>query len=118
MATCPLVREGAAPAEQDLTREIRIRDSALADIEDIAAWFDRAVTADRFLDAVQATLQRLARHPLSGRRRTFRNRLLRGIRSFRVAGFPDVLVFYRVTDETIDVLRVLHGARDVDPLLG
>jgi plasmid stabilization system protein ParE len=31
--------------------------------------------------------------------------------------FRDYLIFYRVTDESVEVLRVLYGARDIDSLL-
>ncbi len=33
-----------------------------------------------------------------------------------LTGFPNYLVFYRVIDEGVDVLRVLHGARDIDAI--
>jgi toxin ParE1/3/4 len=32
-------------------------------------------------------------------------------------GFKRFLIFYRVTDDGVDILRVLHGARDVEMLL-
>jgi plasmid stabilization system protein ParE len=31
--------------------------------------------------------------------------------------FRDYLIFYRVTEESVEILRVLHGARDIDTLL-
>lgn len=38
---------------------------------------------------------------------------LEGMRRFRVKGFENFLVFYLPGREGIDVVRVLHGARDI-----
>lgn len=52
--------------------------------------------AERYLDAVLATLRLLTTQPDAGRRRKFRNPTLRGIRSFRLASpFEVHLIFYR-----------------------
>jgi plasmid stabilization system protein ParE len=34
-----------------------------------------------------------------------------------VPGFDNFLVFYQVTPRTVDVVRVLHGARDIRKVL-
>ena len=34
-----------------------------------------------------------------------------------VPGFENHLIFYRVTEEAIEVFRVLHGARDIEAIL-
>jgi toxin ParE1/3/4 len=44
--------------------------------------------------------------------RTFRSRAS-GIRRWPIPEFPKHLIFYRPTDDGVDILRVLHGARDV-----
>lgn len=67
----------------------------------------------RFLDAVELTLRTLARHPELGRTRAFRHAWLRGVRSFPVIGFEKHLVLYRPTADGIEVLRLLHGAREM-----
>ena len=36
---------------------------------------------------------------------------------YAAAPFRDYLIFYRVTAEAVEILRVLHGARDIDRLL-
>lgn len=38
---------------------------------------------------------------------------LRAIRSFAVRGFPNHIIFYLKVHGGIEVLRVLHGARDL-----
>ena len=39
------------------------------------------------------------------------------IRVWPIPGFEKILVFYRVRKDVIDVVRVLHGARDIRRLL-
>ena len=70
--------------------------------------------AERFVVAIEETLQLLARNPELGPVRQFARSELAGVRSFPVKGFGKHLVFYRPTAEQgIEVLRVLHGARDL-----
>jgi toxin ParE1/3/4 len=64
----------------------------------------------RFLQSLDRTVENLARNPLIGRRRRFRNQDLRHIRSWRVEGFENYLIFYRVTEDQLEVLRIRHGA--------
>ncbi len=45
------------------------------------------------------------------------NAALTGLRRWRVPGFENHLIFYRVTEEAIEVIRVLHGARDIEGIL-
>jgi toxin ParE1/3/4 len=52
-------------------------------------------------------IQMLADNPRAGRERM---ELARGIRSFAVGNY---VIFYLPTHDGIDVIRVLHGARDV-----
>lgn len=35
------------------------------------------------------------------------------VRSWRVRGFPRHLIFYRALPDRVQILRVLHGARDL-----
>jgi toxin ParE1/3/4 len=68
------------------------------------------VAADRLLDAVDKTCQLLATQPGMGRRRP---ELAANVRSFPVGQY---IIFYREVPEGIQVLRVLHGARDLPGL--
>ena len=36
-----------------------------------------------------------------------------GIRVWSIAGFENHLIFYRPIEDGIDVIRVIHGARDI-----
>lgn len=88
---------------------------ALADVEESALHIGEQdpAAAFRFLDALDETLRVLARNPRMGSPREFENEALAGVRCFPVHGFSKHLVFYRPRDGVIEVLRVLHGARDL-----
>jgi toxin ParE1/3/4 len=72
--------------------------------------------AERFTVAVETDCETLARMPGMGRSRQFLRPELADIRSWPVGGFQDYLIFYRPGPAGIDVLRVIHGARDIDQL--
>jgi plasmid stabilization system protein ParE len=40
-----------------------------------------------------------------------------GIRQWKVSTFDKYLIFYRIVSSGIDIIRVLHGARDIDRIL-
>jgi toxin ParE1/3/4 len=92
-------------AEQDLDEQARHM-AAHSNLE----------TALRFYDAADQTFELLAAHPLIGRQADLPG--LRGARMFRIRGFEKYLVFYRPVKSGIEVIRVIHGARDIERLLG
>ena len=67
--------------------------------------------ADAMLDRIEASCLRLLDFPLSG---PARDDLRPGLRHLRVDQY---LVVYRALDEAIQIVRVLHGKRDLDGLL-
>ncbi len=94
----------------------RVHRSAQAHLDLLEIWLyitengDMAV-ADRFLDSLQNTCLTLAGSPGMGRLRT---ELAPDLRSFPVGEY---VIFYRPAGEGIDLVRVLHGKRDIDSLL-
>lgn len=68
--------------------------------------------AVRFLEAIDQTVEGLALQPFKGRLRKFRGQDLKNIRSWRVDGFENYLIFYRGTETRVEILRVKHGAMD------
>jgi toxin ParE1/3/4 len=73
-----------------------------------------ADVAEGYVNAVEATLQALARIPGLGRPRFADWPGLVGIRSWRVQKpYHRQLIFYRHDRESLMVERVLHGARDL-----
>ena len=72
----------------------------------------------RFLSAVRLSVQRLAEQPDLGAPRGFAHESLREVRAWMVRGFPNHLVYYRPIAIGIEVIRILHGSRDVPRLFG
>jgi plasmid stabilization system protein ParE len=72
------------------------------------------LVAERYLDAVLATLRLLATQPELGRRRKFRHPALRDLRSFRVVSpFEVHLLFYRRSATELSAERLMYGGRDL-----
>ena len=70
----------------------------------------------RFNRAVDRTLEYLLESPESGERRDYSNPEYANMRVWQVSGFRNYLIFYRVNDTDITVVRVIHGARDYDTM--
>lgn len=70
--------------------------------------------ADHFLEAASRTFRDLAHEPGIGRVRNFSSPLLKNLRSFPIVGFNDYLIFYLPKENGIEVVHVLHGARDLE----
>jgi|SRR5215475_15199357 len=88
----------------------RITDEARADLD--AIWLYVAErgsieTADRLIDAIIERFPLLASTPGMG---LAREEFAPGLRSFPVS---DYLIFYRRARGRIDIVRVLHGSRDL-----
>ena len=92
------------------------RDEVLEDLISLSYYIAQTdeQVANRFLDAVAESFERLAQMPLIGVERTFQNPRLTGIRMWFVQGFERHLIFYRVLDDEVEILRVLHAARDIE----
>lgn len=78
---------------------------------------DNLDASDRFLMAAEDTFKFLGTMPAIGRLSGFTHARLADVRQYAIKGFKSFLIFYRVTDDGVDVLRVLHGARDLEALL-
>lgn len=85
------------------------RPLAAADIFDI--WdhiaADSLAEADRWVDKLDEKFNLIATQPLMGRAR---EELFASLRSFP---FGRYVIFYVSIEDGIDVVRVLHGARDI-----
>ncbi len=94
----------------------------VADFENMFAWYFERVgeeVAWRFQTAVDSSLARISTRPDLGRPRHFTNPRLHGLRSFAVKHpFENLLIFYRARDQTLDAVRLMHGARRLPRRLG
>jgi toxin ParE1/3/4 len=52
-----------------------------------------------------------------GSPKAFSNPALAGLRSWPVRGFPVIRIYYLVTEKSLQIVRVLHGKRDIHTLL-
>jgi toxin ParE1/3/4 len=75
---------------------------------------DNSEAADRFVESAYGTFQQLARIPGMGSIRQFRQARLRELRSFRVKGFDNYLIFYCPISGGIEVFHILHGGQDLE----
>jgi toxin ParE1/3/4 len=94
---------------------------AVRDVVEIADYLATQRTSleagDRFYDAVDRTFRRLARMPRIGTLWGDEDPELEEIRFFPVTRYRRYLVFYRPIGDGIEILRVLHGARDLRRIL-
>ena len=101
--------------------KVTIRSAAHEDILRQYRYFliekDAAAVAERFLDAVQLAVKALARNPGMGVRKRLKASELANLRSWPVPGFPAMRVYYLYEPGTLRIVRVLHGKRDLNPLL-
>lgn len=98
-----------------------IRPRARDDIIRQFRWYlveqDAPVAQFRFVDAVEASVRQLLRMPNIGAPRELKNPALKGLRVWPVKGFDEFLIFYVVQGETVMVIRILSGKRDMDRIL-
>ncbi|MBI3850156.1 MAG: type II toxin-antitoxin system RelE/ParE family toxin [Verrucomicrobia bacterium] len=82
-----------------------------------ALWYVREAggeVARHYEEAVDSALRLLCIQPELGRKRRFRHPKLQGLRSFPVQKpFNRLIVSYRVGDEVLQAVRLMHGARDL-----
>jgi toxin ParE1/3/4 len=90
-------------------QRLRITPRATLDLIEIWNYIadDSLENADRFIDELYETIGQLSRHPGMGRQR---EELAPGLRSFP---HHRHVIFYKADSNSVDIVRVLHGARDV-----
>lgn len=72
---------------------------------------------ERFLGAASAEFDLLAGMPQMGAVCGFRSSKAKRIRRWPVTGFENWLIFYEPVKSGIDVVRLLHGAQDIESIL-
>lgn len=103
-----------------MTPRYLIRPKADQDLEDQAWYLANEASphlGHRFLVAAHQTFALLAAQPGIGWRSRLRHPGLASLRVFRVSGFERVLVLYRPCPDGVEILRVVHGSRNIQALL-
>ena len=96
-----------------------LSEAAVSDILEQSDWYEAQSgkeLARRWEKAVTSTLLRISRGPRSGSPCKFGSPELLGARRAPIAGFPRHLVFYLLSPDDITILRIVHGARDLESL--
>jgi toxin ParE1/3/4 len=103
-----------------MTPRFHVLPAADRDLDDQADYLAREAsieTALRFYDAADTTFAKLAEMPNIGAPRQSAKARLAGIRFWRIEGFENHLIFYRPIEGGIEIIRVLHAARDIESIL-
>jgi len=90
-----------------------ITPKAAEDIELITSSYEN----NAFLEAAAITFTLLASHPKMGWRHKILRRRWKSVRVFLVKDFSRILVFYRPQQSGVDILRVVHGSRNLRKVL-
>jgi plasmid stabilization system protein ParE len=75
---------------------------------------DNPEAADRFFIAAEEAFELLRRQPHLGRLRSFS---VIGVRSWVIPDFQKYIVFYLPRETAVQILAVVHGARDLSSAL-
>lgn len=98
----------------------RIRPKADQDLDEQAFYLATQAgpqLGHRFLLAAHDAFSLLAAQPELGWRPRLKHTDLASLRVFRVAGFEKMLVLYRPRRDGVEILRVVHGSRNLLALL-
>jgi toxin ParE1/3/4 len=90
----------------------RLTLEAAKDLDEIIDFIasDDPVAANRLIDSIEAKCQALAEMPGMGRGR---EEIAPSVRSSHVGKY---IIFYRPEEKGIEVIRVIHGSRDITKL--
>lgn len=94
---------------------LRIGSAARRDLRALTVWLRREAdpdTAERFARGAAASFRKLAETPGLGSPAVSGWPDLESTLKWRVTGFPKLLIFYRPIENGVEIVRVLHGARD------
>ena len=103
-----------------MTFQIIVRDRATQDIRRQANYIlamGSRDAAERLLEFAEYAFTQLAITPNMGRVVQLPLSDMGTIRQWRIKNFKDYLIFYRVLEDRVEILRVLHGMRDLEDLL-
>jgi len=102
-------------------RQVSKRRDFVIDVVEIAVYLGEQndeMISERFVDAVEETVADIADMPGFGTLRDFGSPDFSGLRSRQVQGYRSYLIFYLHSDASIEFVRVLHGARDLESIFG
>lgn len=78
---------------------------------------DKPEVANRFVKAVERTIDKILRTPSAGAPKHLSNQSLVGLRLWPVEEFEDIRIYYLAQGNEVWIIRVLHGKRDIVGIL-
>lgn len=66
-----------------------------------------------FLVAVEDSIEQIAKFPKIGKKRDFQGERFNNIRMWQVKKYENYLIFYQINENTVEIIRILHGSRDI-----
>jgi toxin ParE1/3/4 len=96
------------------------RSTAFADLRLHAIYLTESAGAPvalRFLEAAEQAFAMLAKNPHLGPAIRFGQSELEGLRYWQIREFKRYLIFYKPSEDGVEILRVLHGMRDLERVL-
>lgn len=105
-----------------MTAERIVHKSSLAtsDINDLTDYYRKQAglpVAMRFVDNAERAFEQLRAMPRIGAILGLDELPYEDLRRWHIHGFPRLLIVYRETSDGVEVIRVLHGARDIPSVL-
>lgn len=102
-----------------MRKRLAIRPAADADLDAQALFIaaDNMEAALRLYAAANRAYDQVLEMPELGAARDFDLKRLEGLRMWPIPDFPNHLIFYRPTDAGVEIVRVLHAARDIPGIL-
>ena len=100
-------------------RRLRFREAALADVEAAVRWYAEHASeavVDGFLAELDVAYAHITRHPGTGSPRWGHALNLPGLRHWSLKRFDHLVLFFERA-EHIEIVRVLHAARDISATL-
>lgn len=97
-----------------------VRPKADQDLDDQAFYYATEASPElghRFLVSAHEIFSLLSTQPGMGWNPKLRRAALKGLRLFRVSSFEKILILYRPLENGVEILRVIHGSRNVLRLL-
>jgi len=101
-------------------KKLRVLPKARADLVESSFFYELETgeaLARRFESAAEESFEQVVENPGVGSPTRFRSARLQGLPVSRIRGFEKHLVLYREVDDAVEVVRVLHGARDIEAIL-
>jgi toxin ParE1/3/4 len=97
-----------------------VRPASRNDQLELAEYYDADAGEEigsRFVQACDRGFERLAQFPVSGTLVRYKHPKLEGCRFILVPDFEKILIFNRSLPERVEIVRILHGASDIEGAL-